>query len=75
MTNEEKKIVANLMIENDWYSKTLTFIAKAYNIDNNTIAVLINGNKPEINEEVINSYVAKVDELLKSKEVENEKKE
>ena len=63
------------MIENDWYSKTLTFIAKAYNIDNNTMAVLINGNKPEINEEVINSYVEKVDELLKSKKEKDEKKE
>ena len=64
MTQEEKRKVANLLIENDWYSQTLSFIAKAYNIDNNTITAFINGNKPEINDEVINKYMEKVEELI-----------
>ena len=27
-----KKKLANVLIENEWYSRTLNFIAKAYNI-------------------------------------------
>lgn len=65
MTQEEKRKVANLLIENDWYSQTLNFIAKAYNIDNKTITAIINGNKPNINDEVINNYMEKAEELLK----------
>ena len=74
MTQEEKRKIANLLIENDWYGQTLKFIAKAYNIDNTTITALINGNKPEITDEVFNKYMEKAEEFIEGKKEKNEEK-
>lgn len=58
-----KKKLANVLIENEWYSRTLNFIAKAYNIKDEELERYIQGNKPIITEELLKKYEEKVEEL------------
>lgn len=57
--------LAKVLIENEWYSKTLDFLAKAYKIDENTLQRFIDGNRPDVK---IEDYLKKVDELLEKEE-------
>lgn len=64
--------LAKILIENEWYNKTLSFIAKAYKIDDKTMELMINGSQPTINDEILKKYVQKVDEILNAKETDVE---
>jgi len=64
--------LAKILIENEWYNKTLSFIAKAYKIDDKTMELMINGSQPTINDEILKKYEQKVDEILNAKETDAE---
>ena len=57
--------LAKVLIENEWYSKTLDFLAKAYKINEDTFQKFIDGNRPDVK---IEDYLKKVDELLEKEE-------
>ncbi len=65
--------LAKVLIENEWYNKTLSFIAKAYKIDDATLQLMINGTQPTINDEILKKYEDKVDEILNAKDEEPKK--
>lgn len=68
-----KKKLANVLIENEWYSRTLNFIAKAYNIKDEELERYIKGNKPVITEELLKRYEEKVEELAADEKEETAK--
>ena len=60
--------LAKVLIENEWYGKTLDFLAKAYKIDEDTFQRFIDGTRPNISQKDIDNYLKKVEELLEKEE-------
>lgn len=56
--------LAKVLIENEWYGKTLDFLAKAYKIDEDTFQRFIDGTRPNVSQKDIDNYLKKVEELL-----------
>ena len=60
--------LAKVLIENEWYGKTLDFLAKAYKIDEDTFQRFIDGTRPNVSQKDIDNYLKKVEELLEKEE-------
>ena len=59
-----KENVKNLAIQNQWLNNIITFIKKAKGIDDKTMEMIVEGNKPEYTEEQLKELDKAIDKLL-----------
>ena len=59
-----KENVKKLAIQNQWLNSIITFLKKAKRIDDKTMEMIVEGNKPEYTEEQLKELDKAIDELL-----------
>ena len=64
-----KENVKNLAIQNQWLNNIITFLKKAKGIDDKTMEMIVEGNKPEYTEEQLQELDKAIDKKLEEKQI------
>ena len=63
-----KENVKNLIIQNQWFNNIVIFLKKGYGIDDKTMEMIVEGNKPEFTKEQLDEATNKLLEDPKKEE-------
>ena len=71
---EKPTKVAEILIENQWLNNIITFMRKAYNINEESFKLIVNGSKPELSENAIKKFNENASQIIANPE-ENKEEE